>query len=325
MSPGVRRTIARLIMVAGVLTFLSLLWRFDPARVASHLIRFGWGFAVLLPFQILDHALNAWGWRLAFTPESARQVRFWDLVRVRIAGDGVNYLTPSANLGGEFIRPGMLDYPLSQDDRVTSVIVAKVTQTVGQTFFILSGLGYLAHSHLFNFKGAQAMIGAFGVGGILLGLMVGIGLLVMDPPAWIIARFPRVVESSGGVRALLKLYLKRHPDRLLGSIALFMLGYLWGAAEIWIICRFLGLPVTVETALSIEFLSSLIDSLSFWVPAKLGTQEAGKTAIFVGLGLPPEMGFTLGLIRHVRELTWAGFGLMLYAAHQRRGRLIQKK
>jgi hypothetical protein len=71
-------------------------------------------------------------------------------------------------------------------------------------------------------------------------------------------------------------------------------------------------------AFSIEFLSNLIDALAFWVPAKIGTQEAGKTAIFAGLGLPPEMGFTLGVIRHVRELTWAGLGLGLYAHHQKK-------
>ena len=141
---------------------------------------------------------------------------------------------------------------------------------------------------------------------------------MIEPPAWFVRRFPAAVEASAGVRGLLKRYLLRHPGRFLGSIAFFMLGYSWGAAEVWIICHFLGLPIGVETAFSVEFLSNLVDSLAFWVPAKIGTQEAGKTAIFAGLGLPPEMGFTLGLIRHVRELCWAGVGLGLYAAHQRR-------
>ncbi|UPT75927.1 MAG: hypothetical protein M0D55_09805 [Elusimicrobiota bacterium] len=53
------------------------------------------------------------------------------------------------------------------------------------------------------------------------------------------------------------------------------------------------------------------------VPAKIGTQEGGKAVIFKGLGLGAELGFTVGLIRHVRELVWAGAGLFLYAAQQR--------
>lgn len=313
-----RAWFTRLVLVLGTLTFLSLLWKFDPGRVARHLLAFGWGFAVLLPFQILDHMLNAFGWTLAFPPDAARKAGFWDLVRIRVAGDGVNYLTPSANIGGEFVRPGMLAADLSDDVKVTSVLVAKVTQSVGQAFFILSGLGYLLHAQLFDFEGRQATYGAIGVGGILFGLVVGVSLLIMEPPAWFVRRFPGLVEGSAGVRALLKSYLRRHPLRLLGSIAFFMIGYGWGAAEVWIICRFLGLPVGVETAFSIEFLSNLVDALAFWVPAKIGTQEAGKTAIFAGLGLPPETGFTLGVVRHVRELCWAGLGLALYAAHQRR-------
>lgn len=307
-----------LVLLLGAATFVYLLLEFDPGRLLDHLLAFGWGFAVLMPFQILDHMLNAWGWKLAFPPERAGGAGFWDLVRVRVAGDGVNYLTPSANIGGEFVRPGMMRSTLSDDVKVTSVLVAKVTQSVGQAFFILSGLGYLLHARLFEFEGRQATLGAIGVGGILFGLVLGVGLLIMEPPAWFVRRFPAAVEASAGVRGLLKSYLLSHPLRMLGSIGFFMLGYCWGAAEIWIICHFLGLNLSVETAFSIEFLSNLVDSLAFWVPAKLGTQEAGKTAIFAGLGLPPEMGFTVGVIRHVRELTWAGAGLALYAVHQRR-------
>jgi hypothetical protein len=315
-----RAHFTRLVLLLGTATFLYLLWSFDPRRIWEHLVAFGWGFAVLLPFQICDHALNATGWLLAFPPAAAAQTSFWNLVRVRVAGDGVNYLTPSANIGGEFVRPGMVSGPLPAEVKTTSVLIAKVTQTVGQAFFILSGIGYLVHAHLFQFEGRQATIGAFGVGGILFGLVLGVSLLLMTPPPWFKRRFPEAVERSAPVRVLLKSYLLSHPVRLLGSIFFFMCGYTWGAAEVWLIARFLGLRLPLETALSIEFLSNLVDALAFWVPAKVGTQEGGKTAIFKGLGLSPSLGFTLGLIRHVRELCWAGLGLSLYAAHQRRGR-----
>ncbi|MFI5348501.1 MAG: lysylphosphatidylglycerol synthase transmembrane domain-containing protein [Elusimicrobiota bacterium] len=313
-----RALFTRIVLFLGAATFLYLLITFDPARVWGHLTAFGWGFAALMPFQILDHMLNATGWKLAFPPQDAGGAGFWDLVRVRIAGDGVNYLTPSAQIGGEFVRPGMMRSRLPHDVKVTSVLIAKITQSVGQAFFILSGIGFLLHAHLFQFEGRQATMGAIAVGGILFGLVLGTGLLIIEPPAWFERRFPKAVEASAGVRALLKTYLKSHPLRLLGSIFFFMLGYSWGAAEVWLICHFLGLNLSVETSFSIEFLSNLIDALAFWVPAKIGTQEAGKTAIFVGFGLPGEIGFTVGVIRHVRELVWAGFGLGLYAAHQRR-------
>ncbi|MEK7383558.1 MAG: lysylphosphatidylglycerol synthase domain-containing protein [Elusimicrobiota bacterium] len=307
-----------LVLALGTATFLFLLWKFEPARVWGHLVAFGWGFAVLLPFPILDHMINAAGWKLSFPPDSSGKVRFRDLVRVRIAGDGVNYLTPSANIAGEFVRPGMIDAGLPLDVRMTSVLVAKIAQTAAQVFFIFSGLGYLLHARLFDFEGTQATLGAVGVGGIFLGIVIGVSLLVMKPPKCFARRFPAAVQSSAPVRTLLKSYLLSHPVRLLSSIACFMLGYAWGAAEIWIICRFLGAPVGLEMAFSIELFSNMVDSLAFMVPAKIGTQEGGKAVIFKALGLRPELGFTLGIIRHVREIAWAGLGLALYAAHAKR-------
>lgn len=305
------------IIALGSATFLYLLWSFGPMLVWDRLRGFGWGFAVVIPFQIFDHMLNAAGWRLAFTPAEARKVSFWELVRVRIGGDGVNYLTPSGNIAGEFVRPGMLRSSLSHDARVASVVVAKATQSVGQALFVLVGLIYLLNARVYAFKAGQAGWAAAGMSVILFGVALLVGLLAARPPAWLKARFPAAVEKTEPLRRSLREFLGRHPARLLGSIVFFMLGYAWGAAEIWLICQFLGYPVSAEIALCIEFLSNVVDSFAFMVPAKIGTQEAGKTAIFKGLGMAADVGFTVGLIRHAREILWAGAGLGMYAAQQR--------
>ena len=305
------------IVALGTTTFLYLLWSFGPRLVWDRLLGFGWGFAVVLPFQVFDHMLNATGWRLAFTPSEAPKVSFWDLVRVRIAGDGVNYLTPSGNIAGEFVRPGMLRSTLPHEAKVSSVVVAKAAQAVGQALFVLFGLIYLINARAYAFKQGQAVWAAAGMSVILFGVALCVGLFAARPPAWLKKRFPAAIEKTEPVRRSLRGYLGRHPCRLLGSILFFMFGYSWGAAEIWIICRFLGFPVGPETALCIEFLSNLVDSFAFMVPAKIGTQEAGKAVIFKGLGLAADVGFTVGLIRHAREMLWAGAGLGLYAAQQR--------
>lgn len=312
-----RRWFTAAVIALGSATFLYLLWSFGPLRVWDLFRGFGWGFAVLLPFQYLDHMLNATGWRLAFTPAQARQVSFWELVRVRIAGDGVNYLTPSASIAGEFVRPGMLRSSLSHDAKVSSVVVAKATQAAGQGLFVLLGLIYLINARVYDFKAGQAGWAAAGISAMLCGVTVGLGLLAVRPPERLTARFPAFFAKLEPLRRSLREFLGRHPLRLVGSILFFMLGYAWGAAEMWLICWFLGIPIGPETALGIEFLSNLVDAFAFMVPAKIGTQEAGKAVIFKGLGLGADVGFTAGLIRHTRELLWAALGLGLYAAQQR--------
>lgn len=318
---SLHRAFTGFVLLAGGATFLYLLWSFGPLRVWQDLSAFGWGFAVVLPFQLLDHFLNAWGWRLSFPPGPAARVPFWSLVRVRVAGDGVNYLTPSGNIAGEFVRPMMLGGEVPLDVRITSVFTAKAAQAAGQALFILLGLGYVLLGRVSNFAPANLFWGAMATCVILGGVTFLVWALAHRPPEWLRRRFPKVVEATSPVREQLKDYLTRHPWRLVGATVMFMLGYAWGALEIWLITRFMGLELTLETCLAVEFLSNLIDAMAFMVPAKIGTQEAGKAAIFAGLGLPAASGFTVGLIRHVRELLWAGSGLALYAAHEERTRL----
>ena len=315
---GARRWFTVFVLALGTGTFLYLLWSFGPLRVWERLKGFGWGFAVVLPFQICDHMLNAMGWRLAFAPADAKRTRFWDLVRVRVAGDGVNYLTPSGNIAGEFVRPGMLRTALHDDAKVSSVVIAKATQAIGQALFVLFGLIYLINVKAYAFAAGQAGWAAAGMSVILFGVALCVGLFAMRPPAFLLKRFPAALAKSEPIRRHLRDYLSRHPGRLVGSTLFFMLGYSWGAAEIWLICLFLGAPIGPEAALCVEFLSNLVDSFAFMVPAKIGTQEAGKTVIFKGLGLSAELGFTVGFIRHAREMLWAGSGLAMYAAHGRR-------
>jgi hypothetical protein len=314
----VRRAFTAFVLLAGTATFLYLLWTFDPAKVWSDLRGFGWGFVLVLPFQFLDHFLNAWGWRLSFPPDAARKTRFADLVRVRIAGDGVNYLTPSANIAGEFVRPAMLGDELPMDVRITSVFTAKAAQAAGQALFILFGLAYVVLGGLSTFARGRLVWGASAVFVILAGVTFCVWALAHRPPLWLQRRFPKAFEATTPIRLQLRDYLTRHPWRLAGATGTFMLGYGWGALEILLIAHFLGLHLPFHTALAIEFLSNLVDAMAFMVPAKIGTQEGGKAVIFKGLGLSAVTGFTLGLIRHVRELLWAGAGLLLYAAHERK-------
>ncbi|MBI3288328.1 MAG: flippase-like domain-containing protein [Elusimicrobia bacterium] len=314
--PGARRWFTLFVLALGSATFLYLLGSFGLTRVWGHLCGFGWGFGLVVPFQLCDHMLNALGWRFAFPRENAAHVPFWRLVMVRIAGDGVNYLTPSGNIAGEFVRPAMMGDCAPEDVIVSSVFVAKAAQACGQALFVLVGLAWLLQRGLFAFKGRQAFWASLSMWIIIIGVVIVVWTLI-TPPRWIRARFPRVIEVTEGLRGNLRVYLRR-PARLAASTLCFMLGYAWGAAEIWLIASLMGLSLTASQVFAVEVLSNVVDSMFFMVPAKVGTQEAGKTAIFAGLGLPPDIGFMVGLVRHAREILWAGAGFSYYAAHQRR-------
>lgn len=306
----------RLILLAGFATLGILLWKFNPSEVWGEVSKVGLGFAVIVPFQFFDHALNALGFRFAFSAEHARQIPFSRLLKARVAGDGVNYLTPSATIAGELIRPAMIGDCASAEVRNTAVVVAKLTQALGQALFILLGLIFVLEGRLDLLPARQRALAAAGA----LFVMAGVGAAVVLLTSR--GRQGDYLWKAGGrflgVREQMRRYMRRHPGRFALSSVFFAAGYAWGALEVMLICHFMGIPVPLRTALAIEVLSGVIESLLFMVPAKVGTQEAGKTAIFHALGYPAGRGLAFGIIRHARELLWAGTGFALYALSRRK-------
>jgi hypothetical protein len=202
----------------------------------------------------------------------------------------------------------MLGTCASEEVKNSSVIAAKFTQTLAQALFILLGLVFLLQGNLELLKGRERFI-AMGALLVIVAL-VSCALFVLCSPNLVPKKFAPISTR-------LRLYLQTHPGRFALSILFFALGYAWGALEVLLIGHFMGLSIPVTHALAIEILSNIVDSILFMVPAKAGTQEAGKTAIFHALGYQPSQGLAFGLIRHARELLWAGGGFLLYVLSRR--------
>ncbi|MFA6093529.1 MAG: lysylphosphatidylglycerol synthase transmembrane domain-containing protein [Elusimicrobiota bacterium] len=306
------------IFVIGLATLGLLLWKLDAFEVMRLIAKVGWfGFAVILLQEAVPHAFNAMGWRYAVEPKDVRLFRFKDLFLHRIQGDGVNYLTPSATIAGEFTRALLVDNSVPASVRMGSVARAKCTQSLAQIGFCLSVAAWL-----YPADGARLPLGVSLRAACLsvLGLMAVAGLFLH---AWVRRRSAREDESVPGhwlksVPGQVRDFYARYPLRWWISTGFFVLGYAWTLLEIWWICLCLGVRVDARTALLIEALSGIADMAFFMVPAKVGTQEAGKTAIFHILGLGARTGLALGIIRHIRELVWASFGMGLYVVELRR-------
>ena len=309
----------RLILAAGFATMAVLLWKLNASVVWAQISKLGWGFALILAFQILDHMLNAMGWRMAFSPEDARGVPFWRLIKGRVAGDGVNYLTPSATIAGEFVRPGMLGNAASAEARNTSVVAAKFAQSLGQPLFIFLGLIFVLNGRLTPLEGHQRALAIAAALFVILFLTTVVCVLARAPSQG--ERFWQARGKFAAMRALMRRYLLEHPGRFVLSILFFAAGYAWGALEVLIACYFMGIAMPLFTALAVETLSNVVDILMFMVPAKVGAQEAGKTLIFRALGYPASQGLAFGFIRHARELVWSSAGFLMYAWEQKRKNL----
>jgi len=316
------RLVERLLLVAGILLMGFLVYQLDAAEVIGNLRLVGWGILLTIGQEGIAIAFNALGWWYAFTsPKPA--IPFAKLLAARLAGDAVNYLTPTASIGGELVRTRLLHGYGRRTTVIASLAVAKVSQTVAQVVFVIIGLAIVLD---------ETALPAAVYSGILFGLVLFTALVIMLV----------LVQRRGMFAPLLRLAqrlrLSAHaPERMqrvqhldaeiarlhveanapfLVSVACFFGGWCMGVVEVYLVLYFLGLPATLHLAIAIEVLAVAIDGMLFFVPMKAGTQEGSKVLIFTLLGLEPAKGLALGLLRRLRELTWALLGLAIASRQQ---------
>lgn len=311
----------RTLLVVGLAAAAFTLSRLDMRSVGESIERVGWRLLLLLVLEIIPELLYATGWRFAFTPSASKSYSLGELLRLWVTGEGVNYLVPTASVAGEVARVAMLNDSHPADVRAASVVIARISGTVGQVVFLLTGFALVLPSlAVMREHSWIAMTAA-----VLLAVLT-IALIVYLTFGWrwikVSAEPPVEPKSARWLRAMpghLRAYFGVHPIRFFASVISFAAAYAFGAVEAFLICRFIGIPVSAQIALSIEVLSVTIDGVLFLVPAKAGTQELGKTAIFSLLGLPAGAGFAFGVVRHIRELAWAlaGFGMYTFSGRER--------
>ncbi len=312
--------VERGLLAAGVVLFVVLVRRLGPADVWANLQLIGWGFLLVFGQEAIAYALNTLGWACAFPPPRGR-IGYWRLVAARLAGEAINNLTPTATIGGEVVRARMLAGQGDNHVIWASLTVAKFAQTTAQMVFVFLGM-FLLVQHITLPNGMRAGLYG-GMIAISLGLTAGIALQrrgMFAAGVRLAARLGmRVPQALHEQMARLDVEIARiyaAPLAFVASVGGFFAGWCMGAVEVYIVMYFLGLSPSWGQALTVEVLSVAIDALFFFVPAKAGVQEGGKALIFELLGLDPSKGLVLGIVRRLRELSWALIGLLILARHQ---------
>jgi putative membrane protein len=309
-------------LIGGLILLVFLIYQLGPRTVGANLRLVGWGIVPIVLQEILAYTANTIGWLAAFRrPRPA--IPFGNLLAARIAGDAVNYVTPTATLGGEFVRTRFLRGRADGTAIVASVAVAKLGQTVGQIVFVLVGLGVILADTPLPEPVRIGLLCGLGVFSALTGVLLFVQRRGMFAPLLRLAqrlglpgRAPEVMRRLQHLDDEIARFHDNANGAFAASCALFFVGWTLGVLEIYLILWFLGVPATVHRALTIETLSVAIDGMLFFVPAKVGTQEGGKVLIFTLLGLHPAKGLALGILRRIRELTWALIGLLILSRQQ---------
>lgn len=266
---------------------------------------------------MLVFVFDTLGWHYSFRE---RKLSFKNLLTVRLAGETVNMIVPSAYFAGEPVKAYFLKkHNISMVDGMASVVVSRTIMTITEILFVMLGVEFLLFK--LNLSRAQ-LIGSMGI--TLLGIPIIVFIISIQKRGFftivlkILQKFrlnirylnereQRLKELDQSIR---QFYIDK-PKSFLVSFIFYFLGWIVGLTEVLLILYFLDMPIDFLSAYIIESLSTVSRAVTSFIPGSVGGQEGGLIGIFMILNLSASAALTFGILRRLRELIWIGAGLIV--------------
>ena len=286
-----------------------------PAILAVFLINF---FAICV--------IGALRWKIIIESQNSHKISFIKVLRAKLAGFAVSYITPSVLVGGEPVRAYMIKEEAGCDweKSFASVIIDQAIYFFTMFLFMIIGFLFLID----HFSLPVSIFYSFGI--IILSTFFifylfysrlinknsdGHGFFMFIIKTIRLDKIKFVEKKKENIERIEKIiakFFKKEKRSFVKAFALAVVEVLIYLITIWIIILYLGKTVDFAYSAAIFFILTLANFIP--IPGSLGSFEASLTFIFNLLGLGKSNGFTFSLIfRFVNiALVFIGFFSLIY-------------
>lgn len=318
-------------IVLGLLLLGFLIWKIGIASLWNEIATLGWWLIPIILLEGVADIFNTLGWRRCLGGAN-RKFSFFTLFRIRLAGYSINYLTPTATLGGEVTKATLLSENSKGAEAASGVIIGKLSYTLSQLLFVAFG----SITILWGIDLPKGVMPALLVCSFLLVLGV-LGFLFVQKYGHLgtVVRF--FVSRNIGGKSLQKLsahitdvdnelraFYKTRSLDLPISMFWHIVGFAIGIFQTWLFLYVLLGDFSWQIAAGIWFLGSWFDLLTFAIPLGIGIQEGTRIIAFQAVGLGPVLGLAYGVTLRMEQIFWAGAGLLSYWSLVWRNRSVNK-
>jgi lysylphosphatidylglycerol synthase-like protein len=311
-----------LILMSGLALLGGMVWQVGLAGLQSSLHAIGpW----ILPFLLLDSVslwLHTVAWAACFQPGDP-PVSLWHLSLVRLAGSAVNWITPTASIGGEVAKVWLLEGKLPRMQATAAVVIDKASVTLAQMVYLVVGMFCVARylplpaAVRWSVSGSMGVI-AVGLVGFLLCQRYGVlSRCLYGLSAWPRgqATFQRWSQCLAPLEVHLGTFYTAYPGRFMRSVLGHGLAFLFDAVQTYIL---LGLLLGAQApglahAMMVAVVVAALEQMVFFVSGSLGTLEAIRVTALSALGVEQTYGVAFALVARLHNLFWNGLGLVAYA------------
>ena len=315
-----------ILLVLGTALLAALLWHIGPKELWHELSSLGWG---LIPFMLCEgiaEMIHTFGWRRCFSG-NLRNLSWSYLFRVRMAGYAINYLTPSAALGGEVTRTTLLATKGPVSQAASGVLIGKVCFSVAHLLFVALGTLLIIHTvRLERVVWVPLLLSALLVGGgIFIFFLLQMRGKLGAPMRWLASKgiggskMEKAVVTFTTLDDELRTFYREHPQDMCIAIGFHLLGYSVGIAQTWFFFHLLKPATPLSVAAAIWFLGMWFDLLTFAIPMNAGSLEGSRVLVFKLFGFVAPLGMAYGVAMRLAQILWATIGLLFY------GQLVARK
>jgi len=317
------RRVETFFIVIAIAFYAWFLTHFGAGQVLRYIAMVGWGLALTVALEAVARIINTFGWR-ATIEEFPPDLGFIEMFAARIGGEAIDYVTPSAQLGGQFVMALTLRDKLRMPIGLATVAVAALAEAIGQILFVSIALIIslrlipIAAQLYWSIIGGFAVAVALAAGFFFVQMKRPFSHLLQAAAKIHIAQIDNdeLKESAGEADAVLLDFYARHRMRLLIACLCYLAAWSLGPLEIYILLKLLHQPAPIQVVLLVEGVGLLIERATFLIPAKLVSQEGGKALILGMLGYPVGIGFAIGVLRRIKEMIWVLLGLLSLMIHR---------
>ena len=306
-------------ILLGIGLLILLIWKIGLDALWRDLSLLGWG---LVPFVLLEGIAAIFytlGWRYCLSPPH-QSLPFFRLFAINLAGNSINYFTPTATLGGEIIKGTLLSMDHRGPEAATGVIIGKLAYALSQLLFVVLGSILILWRIRLPAAGfvamltASALLGAGIVGFLVVQKHGKLGAVVR----WLVAHkvggetLQKADDQITQVDQALKLFYQKRPGDLPLAMLWHAVGMMCSIGKTWYFLLMLT-DGSFFAAAGIWFLGAWFDLLTFAVPLGIGVQEGIRVLAFKALDFSLALGLTYGIALRLEQIFWAGVGLFIYA------------
>jgi uncharacterized protein (TIRG00374 family) len=317
-----------ILLVLGLVFLTYLVSTIGVGELWRELTSLGWGLIPLILIEGLADLIHTMGWRRCLSGPH-QSLPLVVLFCIRMAGFAINYLTPTASLGGEVTKAALLASNHRGPEAASGVLIGKICFAFAHLLFVAVGsMTILWHVKLPRALWVGMLISsALLAGGMVAFLLIQkygkLGMVVR----WLVAHklggrlLQRAARDITEVDEALKLFYRTRPWDLPLGVCWHLLGYMVGIVQTWFFFYLLKQDAAFVVAAAAWVLSLWLDLLTFAIPLRLGALEGGRIVAFKAVGSDALLGMTYGVAIRLAELFWAGFGLVSYGLLSRGGHL----